>query len=76
MAIALHHPLTYRRQPAAPAAPLRKRIRAWVGRMLTLWLERRRDLQAIELMAERDLRDIGATRYELRQELAKPFWRA
>jgi uncharacterized protein YjiS (DUF1127 family) len=81
MAIALHHPLTKshransHRVANAKPSPI-ARFAASAARLYRLWQERQRDLRAIADLDERDLRDIGMSRYALRQELAKPFWRS
>ena len=47
--------------------------------VLTLWYrrirDRTRDRDALARMSDRDLMDMRATRYEVMNELAKPFWR-
>ncbi|MBS0561291.1 MAG: hypothetical protein JSR21_14690 [Proteobacteria bacterium] len=75
MAVALHHSLTNTQPFARPARGLVERARDGLARLVVLWLERHADLRAIERMSERDLRDIRATRWELRRELSRPFWR-
>lgn len=37
--------------------------------------ERWRDRRLLEDMTERDLRDMGLTRQQVRREVEKPFWR-
>ena len=44
-------------------------------RTLRLWVARHRERQDFTLVDERDLRDLGLSRWELERELAKPFWR-
>ncbi len=43
----------------------------WIGRMR----DRARDRDLLARMSDRELLDMRATRYELQNELAKPFWR-
>ncbi len=75
MAIALHHPLT-NSQPLPPVARgFARRAADGIARLVVLWLEHNADLRIVEQLEERDLRDMGASRWELRRELARPFWR-
>jgi uncharacterized protein YjiS (DUF1127 family) len=65
----------YRRR----AATLRRQaidrmISSVVGR-LKLWARRLAGRAELSRLSDRDLRDIGVTSYEARQECAKPFWR-
>ena len=59
----------------APSSTFRFRMPA----VLTVWYRRMRnrtrDRDALALMSDRDLMDMRATRYEVMNELAKPFWR-
>ena len=75
MAVALHHPLTNAQPFARPAGSLARRARDGIARLVVLWLERHADLRAIEEMTDRELRDIRATRWELRRAVSHPFWR-
>lgn len=45
-----------------------------VTRILRLWGGRARERHALSLVEERDLRDLGLSRYDVQRELAKPFW--
>lgn len=38
------------------------------------WLERRRQRQALSLLDDRMLQDIGLDRLDVTQEIEKPFW--
>jgi uncharacterized protein YjiS (DUF1127 family) len=53
-------------------------VAAWLARAL-LWLRRglarARERQALARLSDRELRDIGVTRYEARHEANKPWWR-
>jgi len=40
------------------------------------WRDRLRSRRELAAMSERELRDIGLTRYDARHEARKPFWRA
>ena len=44
-------------------------------RTLRVWRARHRERHMFELVEERDLRDVGLSRWEFDRELAKPFWR-
>jgi uncharacterized protein YjiS (DUF1127 family) len=73
MPIAIH-PLMTNYQPARPM------LAAWavagsIGRLLRLRRARIRERQAFPALDERDLRDLGVSRWELERELSKPFWR-
>jgi uncharacterized protein YjiS (DUF1127 family) len=53
-------------------------VAAGIGRVLGLtatWRRRARDRYALLAMSERDLRDIGVTRFDAVREAEKPFWR-
>ncbi len=79
MAVALHHPLTNSHLAGTARTAARKAGRPSLGdrvaRFFQLWRQRRSDLRAIDTLDERDLHDIGMSRWALRQELARPFWR-
>jgi uncharacterized protein YjiS (DUF1127 family) len=64
--------------PARPAVRERRRPASHLRRALALfdiWRRRFRDRQALALMDERSLRDLGVTRYDALYEARKPFWR-
>lgn len=42
---------------------------------IRLWRLRSRERQAFAQLDQRDLRDIGLSRWEVEQEMVKPFWR-
>jgi uncharacterized protein YjiS (DUF1127 family) len=46
-----------------------------LGRMLGLWRSRIRERNAFTSLNDRDLRDLGVSRWDVEQELSKPFWR-
>jgi uncharacterized protein YjiS (DUF1127 family) len=48
---------------------------AWIGRAYRNWQQFHAERQALERLDERDLRDVGLTRYSVERELARPFWR-
>ena len=59
------------RSPAAHRTGLAKRV----ADLVRLWRARRRERQTFSCLGHRELRDIGLSRWEVEQELAKPFWR-
>lgn len=46
-----------------------------VGRMIRLWRSRVRERRAFASVEDRELRDLGLSRWHVESELAKPFWR-
>jgi uncharacterized protein YjiS (DUF1127 family) len=46
-----------------------------LGALYRRWQERNAERKALERLDERDLRDVGLTRYSVERELARPFWR-
>jgi len=46
-----------------------------LGRTLRLWGARIKERQAFPVVDDRELRDLGISRWELQHELAKPFWK-
>jgi uncharacterized protein YjiS (DUF1127 family) len=64
--------------PAKPAVRECERPASHLSRALALfdiWRRRFRDREALALMDERSLRDLGLTRYDALYEARKPFWR-
>lgn len=43
---------------------------------LARWLDRARERRFLAQLPERELRDIGISRYDALQEWRKPFWKA
>ncbi len=60
---------------AAPPVAHRAGLPARVASVLRLWRARRRERQTFGLLGHRELREIGLSRWEVEQELAKSFWR-
>jgi uncharacterized protein YjiS (DUF1127 family) len=75
MPIAVHHPMINYQSDRLAFITRGAALTASIGRTLRLWRSRLRERRAFPLLDERDLRDLGATRWELEQELRKPFWR-
>jgi uncharacterized protein YjiS (DUF1127 family) len=46
-----------------------------IGELVSTWRRRSQERQAFARLNERDLHDIGLSRWEVESELAKPFWR-
>jgi uncharacterized protein YjiS (DUF1127 family) len=46
------------------------------GALLRLWGQRMRERTELARLSDRDLHDIGLSRGDVDQLLAKPFWRA
>jgi uncharacterized protein YjiS (DUF1127 family) len=67
--------LTLYQPYARVSAPRHAEKSGWVGRLLKTWRARSRERQALAKLDSRDLRDIGLSRWEVEQEVAKPFWR-
>ncbi|HUH83707.1 MAG TPA: DUF1127 domain-containing protein [Stellaceae bacterium] len=63
-----------------PAAtlPMRETGVSWWHhsvQLIALWRRRAEERRWLSAMSERDLRDIGLTSLDARQEAGKPFWR-
>jgi uncharacterized protein YjiS (DUF1127 family) len=58
----------------AVARPLREN-RSWVA-AIDKWWRRSREREILMTMSDRELKDIGITRYDAQYEARKPFWRA
>jgi uncharacterized protein YjiS (DUF1127 family) len=58
----------------AVARPPRQ-IRGWVAAFDT-WRRRSREREILMTMSDKELKDIGITRYDAQYEAHKPFWRA
>jgi uncharacterized protein YjiS (DUF1127 family) len=57
--------------PANPGPGLAARF----SRLAQLWRLKASDRRAFADLGERDLHDLGMTRWHVERELAKPFWR-
>ncbi len=58
-------------QPGVYVEQAIRRLIALVG----TWRRRVQGRRELALMSDRSLRDIGRTRYDVLQEIRKPFWR-
>jgi uncharacterized protein YjiS (DUF1127 family) len=63
------------RPPQAHAAPRRRTLQNFVA-LFKEWQRRAHGRAELAALSDRELRDIGVTRYEARREIGKPFWRA
>ena len=75
MHIAVHHPMINYRSDRAARGVSGAAVVKSLGRMLGLWRSRARERHAFQALEDRDLRDLGLSRYDVERELAKPFWR-
>jgi uncharacterized protein YjiS (DUF1127 family) len=71
------HMLTnYQALPRLTAvSPRHRTVTAGLAAQFRLWRRRIRERRALAEFTDRDLRDIGVTRADVQNELAKPFWR-
>jgi uncharacterized protein YjiS (DUF1127 family) len=46
-----------------------------LGDRLRLWRSRSRERQSFAVLGERELHDLGLSRWDVEHEIAKPFWR-
>ena len=75
MPIAVHQPMINYQPDRLSLTTRGAALADRIGRTLRLWRSRLRERRAFPLLEERDLRDLRVTRWELEQELRKPFWR-
>jgi uncharacterized protein YjiS (DUF1127 family) len=64
-------------EPLSPTfcQPSRRLPLASPAGLLRLWRDRIRDRRGFPNLDERDLRDMGLSRWDIDRERAKPFWR-
>ncbi len=72
MHIATEHKLT--NPQLSEPAPARS-VTGWLGRAYRNWRQRETERLEVALMDERALRDARLSRWEIEQEMARPFWR-
>jgi len=48
----------------------------WLSRVVRTWRERIRERDAFARLDDRDLRDLGLSRWQVESEVVKPFWRS
>jgi len=63
------------RPPQVQAVPRRSTLQNFVA-LFKEWQRRAHGRAELAALSDRELRDIGVTRYEARREIGKPFWRA
>jgi uncharacterized protein YjiS (DUF1127 family) len=63
-------------RPLQPCATARRHAVQDFLALLTEWRRRARGRTELAALSDRELRDIGMTRYDARREIGKPFWRA
>jgi uncharacterized protein YjiS (DUF1127 family) len=68
--------LTLYQAPSRPSSHRPSGMTAWFSRLIQTWRVRIRERDALARLDDRDLRDIGLSRWEIELELAKPFWRS
>jgi uncharacterized protein YjiS (DUF1127 family) len=61
-------------EPRALAARIAAATQA-LANTLHVWGSRIRERQSFPLINDRELHDLGVSRWELERELSKPFWR-
>ena len=69
--------LYLRPEPYSVWRPKRQRIHPVIATymLVSSWIERARQRNALARLDDRDLRDIGITRADAAREYEKPFWR-
>jgi uncharacterized protein YjiS (DUF1127 family) len=77
------HAETLCRAPPMPPPTSRRSATYRLGSLLTSlgalfseWRRRASSRRELAVLCDRCLRDMGATRYDVSQEVRKPFWRA
>ena len=60
-------------RPVRARTPIHRVAAAW--RVVSRWIERVRQRDALAALDDHQLRDIGITRAEVAREWEKPFWR-
>jgi len=63
------------RPPQVQAVPRRRTLQNFVA-LFKEWQRRAHGRAELAALSDRELRDIGVTRYEARREIGKSFWRA
>lgn len=47
----------------------------WIKRTVRLWRSRIKERQSFDFVDDRELRELGLSRWDVEREIAKPFWR-
>jgi uncharacterized protein YjiS (DUF1127 family) len=74
MALIIEHPLTNCHEATPPSFAWVTDGLASVGRTIQAWRARARERRAFADFEERDLHDLGLSRWHIEQELSKRFW--
>ena len=75
MSVAMQRPLTNCQDTHPPPGLDRVRPTGILGRMIQLWRARIRARRTLVSFDDRDLRDLGTSRWAIERELSRPFWR-
>ena len=50
-------------------------VTGWIKHMIRLWRLRIRERHSFDFVDDRELRDLGLSRWDVEREIVKPFWR-
>jgi uncharacterized protein YjiS (DUF1127 family) len=75
MPIAIHHAMINCHSGRPSLTAYASALAGAIARTLRTWGARIRERHAFPLIDERDLREMGLSRWDIEQELRKPFWR-
>jgi uncharacterized protein YjiS (DUF1127 family) len=50
-------------------------VAGWLKRTLQLWRSRIKERHSFDFVDDRELRDLGLSKWDVEREIAKPFWR-
>jgi uncharacterized protein YjiS (DUF1127 family) len=75
MSATTHNMLTDCQAKPHPSIGHRVGVAKRIGELFATWRKRARERESFAHLNERDLHDIGLSRWEVETELAKPFWR-
>jgi uncharacterized protein YjiS (DUF1127 family) len=75
MSVTTHNALTQCQANAGQTGHARFGVVAWAGDLFGTWRRRIQERDAFAHLDQRDLHDMGLSRWEVETELAKPFWR-
>jgi len=75
MSYTAHHPLINCQSDRNSSAKRGTTLARSIARTLRLWRSRARERRVFPVLDDRDLNDMGLSRWDVERELAKPFWR-
>ena len=75
MAVIARHALTNCQAPRVPPDHRRINVVGWIKRTLQLWRSRIKERHSFDFVDDRELRELGLSRWNFEREIAKPFWR-